>query len=105
MAVGRIPYGRPPFAGGWWWQPVALAFIAALLGLFTFAVIANGQVVFLVGLATGVTLTYLAWRWPVAAVTALVFAVPIHRFVMMLIFDVIGSVLALRALQLWDDVL
>jgi O-Antigen ligase len=105
MALGQIPYGQPPIARRFPWQPVALAFTAAMLSVFTFAVIANGQVGFLVGLAVAATLTYMAWRWPVQAVTVLVFAVPINRFVMMLIFNVIGSVLALRALQLWDDLL
>jgi O-Antigen ligase len=104
VAIGRIPYGRAPIVGGWW-QPVALASVAILFALFTFAVIANGQVVFLVGLAVAAALTYMAWRWPVPAVTTLVFLVPINRFVMMLIFKVIGSVLALRAFQLWDDLL
>ncbi|MDO8614718.1 MAG: hypothetical protein Q7T33_03140 [Dehalococcoidia bacterium] len=103
MAVGRVPYGRPPFAGHWS-QPLALAACAGFLGLILFAVVASGQVAVLLGLVAAAALAYTAWRWPMQTVIALMVLLPISRFLSFAAFTATDSTTVLRASQTWKDV-
>ncbi len=72
-------------------------------GLLLLAAATGGGLVPAMGLLVAGLIAWAAWRWPVGAAVTLAALVPVHRFLMFLLFSLHGSTMLLRATQLWDD--
>jgi hypothetical protein len=82
---------------------MGLVLVSSCLVLLMFAT--GGALLILAGLMGAAGIAWATWRWPIGAAVALAAIAPINRFLLLLIFNVVSSPLALTALRLWDDAL
>lgn len=105
MIPAAVPAGRwqaSPFPNG-----LSLRLRLLLIGsaaLFVFVLAFFGSTLLLAALVFGPVICLLVWRRPVAGLFLLVILGPIHEFLVLLIFRVVGASALLKVAQLWKEV-
>lgn len=79
--------------------------LISLAVIFVFVVTNSGSVLLLAALVFGPAIGILIWRHQFGSVYLLVLFGPIHEFIMLLIFRVVGATALLKAAQLWKEVI
>jgi hypothetical protein len=101
LAAGR--WKPSPFPYG-----LSLRLRLLLIGLATLTVLIlslSGSVLLLTALVFGPAICLLIWHRPFASIFLLAVLGPIHEFLMLLIFRVVGATALLKAAQLWKELI